>query len=57
MTYFGEALSVWWMWLIPAAFIAVLVYAFNPRRKKQFQKDAEIPFDDKPSSSDGKLNK
>jgi cbb3-type cytochrome oxidase subunit 3 len=44
---FSDIMNTWWMWLIPAAFIAVLIYVFNPRRKKQFDDNAKIPFDDK----------
>ena len=45
----GQVIASWWIWVVPAAFVAVLVYAFNPKRKRQFQDDARIPFDqDKP---------
>jgi cbb3-type cytochrome oxidase subunit 3 len=42
----GDALSVWWMWVLPVAFVAVLVYVLNPQRKNQFQRDARIPLED-----------
>ncbi len=47
----SEFLSAWWMWLIPMAFLAVVIYAFNPRRKKEFDAEARVPMesDDPPS--------
>ena len=54
MNTIGDALSVWWMWVVPVAFIAVLVYALNPKRKKQFQRDARIPLEDDSSSPNKK---
>lgn len=47
-----SAFSAWWFWAIPIAFIAVLVYAFNPKRKKEFQEEARVPLED--DSLDGK---
>lgn len=45
----GETISAWWMWVVPIAFVAVLFYAFNPKRKKQFDAEARVPLeDDKP---------
>lgn len=44
----GQIIAAWWVWLVPVAFVAVLVYAFNPKRKKQFDAEARIPLDDKP---------
>ena len=32
-------------WLIIAAFIGVVVWAFGRKRKARFEKDARIPFD------------
>lgn len=37
----------WWFFAIPAAFIAIVVYVFNPRRKKRLEAEGEIPFRDK----------
>ena len=39
-------LSVWWLWAVPLAFVAVLVYAFNPKRKKEFDAEARVPMED-----------
>ena len=39
-------LSAWWMWAVPLAFVAVLVYAFNPKRKKEFDAEARVPLED-----------
>jgi cbb3-type cytochrome oxidase subunit 3 len=33
--------------LIIVAFVGVVVWAFGSKRKKRFEKDAKIPFDDK----------
>ena len=41
-------LSVWWMWAVPLAFVAVLVYALNPKRKKEFEEEARVPLEDDP---------
>lgn len=41
-------LSAWWIWAVPLAFVAVLVYAFNPKRKKQFEEEARVPLEDDP---------
>ena len=41
-------LSVWWMWAVPLAFVAVLVYVLNPRRKKEFEEEARVPLEDDP---------
>jgi cbb3-type cytochrome oxidase subunit 3 len=38
------------MWAVPIAFVLVLVYVLNPKRKKQFQKDARIPLEEDASS-------
>jgi cbb3-type cytochrome oxidase subunit 3 len=54
MNTIGDALSVWWMWVVPVAFVAVLVYVLNPKRKKQFQRDARIPLEDDSSSPNKK---
>jgi cbb3-type cytochrome oxidase subunit 3 len=41
-------LSAWWVWAVPVAFLAVLFYAFNPKRKKQFEEEARVPLEDDP---------
>ncbi len=41
-------LSMWWLWAVPVAFVAVLVYALNPKRKKQFDEEARVPLEDDP---------
>lgn len=41
-------LSAWWLWAVPLAFVAVLVYALNPKRKKQFEEEARVPLEDDP---------
>lgn len=33
-------------WILIAAFVGVMVWAFGRKRKRRFEKDAEIPFDD-----------
>ena len=43
-----DMLSTWWIWAVPAAFVAVLVYALNPKRKKQFEEEARVPLEDDP---------
>lgn len=42
----GNMLSMWWVWLVPIAFVAVLVYALNPKRKKEFEAEARVPLED-----------
>jgi len=32
-------------WLILAAFVGIVIWAFGRKRKKRFEKDARIPFD------------
>ena len=44
----NELLSVWWLWAVPIAFVAVLVYAFSPKRKKEFEEEARVPLEDDP---------
>lgn len=44
----SEIIAAWWVWAVPIAFVAVLVYAFNPRRKKEFDAEARVPLDDDP---------
>jgi cbb3-type cytochrome oxidase subunit 3 len=46
----SEFLSAWWMWLVPLAFLAVVIYAFSPKRKKEFDAEARVPMesDDQP---------
>jgi len=39
-------LSMWWLWAVPIAFVAVLVYALNPKRKKEFDAEARVPLED-----------
>lgn len=41
-------LAAWWIWLVPLAFVAVVAYAFNPRRKKDFEEEARVPLEDDP---------
>lgn len=41
-------LSVWWLWAVPIGFAAVLIYALNPKRKKEFDAEARVPLEDKP---------
>ena len=41
----SEVIAAWWVWLVPIAFVAVLVYAFNPKRKKEFEKEARVPIE------------
>jgi len=43
-------LSTWWVWAVPIAFVAVLIYAFNPKRKKEFAEEARVPLEDDPPS-------
>ncbi|MGA8056091.1 MAG: CcoQ/FixQ family Cbb3-type cytochrome c oxidase assembly chaperone [Burkholderiales bacterium] len=33
-------------WLIIAAFVGIVIWAFGRKRKARFEKDARIPFDD-----------
>ena len=33
-------------WILIAAFVAIVIWAFGRKRKKRFEKDARIPFDD-----------
>jgi cytochrome c oxidase cbb3-type subunit IV len=33
-------------WVLMAAFIGIVVWAFGRKRKARFKKDAEIPFKD-----------
>ena len=46
MDMIESLLSAWWIWAVPVAFLAVLFYAFNPKRKKQFEKEARVPLED-----------
>lgn len=34
----------WWLFAIPLAFIAIVIYVFNPKRRKRLEADKEIPF-------------
>ncbi|MBJ6609363.1 MAG: CcoQ/FixQ family Cbb3-type cytochrome c oxidase assembly chaperone [Candidatus Thiothrix moscowensis] len=42
----------WIYYLIPVAFIAIVVYVYRPWAKKRYQKDAEIPFADDDDKND-----
>ena len=44
----SEVIAAWWVWLVPIAFVAVLVYVFNPRRRKQFEEEARVPLENNP---------
>jgi len=33
-------------WILVAAFVGIVVWAFGSKRKVRFEKDARIPFDD-----------
>lgn len=35
-----------YQWILIAVFIGIVVWAFGRKRKKRFEKDARIPFDD-----------
>lgn len=50
----NELMSTWWMWLVPVAFLVVVLYAFNPKRKKEFDAEARVPMesDDRPPPSE-----
>ena len=39
-------MSAWWIWAVPVAFVVVLVYAFSPKRKKEFEAEARVPLED-----------
>jgi len=44
-----EAMSVtgtWWLLLLVAGFVVVLVYALRPKNKKKFDEAARIPLDE-----------
>jgi cbb3-type cytochrome oxidase subunit 3 len=43
-------LHYWWLFAIPLAFIAIVVFVFLPSRKRKFDADAQIPFRDKNGS-------
>jgi cytochrome c oxidase cbb3-type subunit IV len=34
-------------WILIAAFVAIVIWAFGRKRKARFEKDAEIPFDNR----------
>lgn len=34
-------------WILLAAFVGIVVWVFRRKRKARFEKDAQIPFDDK----------
>lgn len=44
--------SSFWLWVIPIAFILVVLYIFRPKGKKGYDKDAQIPFADDDSRRD-----
>lgn len=48
----NEFVSAWWMWLIPLAFLAVVLYALNPKRKREFDAEARVPMDSDESTPD-----
>ena len=50
----GEIIAAWWVWAVPVAFVVVLVYAFNPRRKKEFETEARVPMDSNRPDPNGK---
>ncbi len=33
-------------WILIAAFVGIVIWAFGRKRKARFEKDAKIPFDD-----------
>jgi len=37
-------------WILVAAFVGVVVWAFGRKRKARFEADARIPFDDEPKA-------
>jgi cytochrome c oxidase cbb3-type subunit 4 len=39
--------STIYLLILIAAFVGVVIWAFGRKRKARFEKDAEIPFDDK----------
>lgn len=41
----NEFFAAWWMWLIPLAFLVVVVYALSPKRKKEFDAEARVPME------------
>lgn len=43
-----DMVASWWVWAVPIAFVAVLVYALNPKRKKEFEQEARVPLEDDP---------
>jgi len=42
----GQIIAAWWVWAVPIAFVAVVVYALSPKRKKEFEKEARVPIED-----------
>lgn len=36
-------------WIVFAVFVGIVVWVFRPKRKARFEKDAQIPLDDKDS--------
>jgi len=34
-------------WILIAAFVAIVIWAFGRKRKARFEKDAKIPFDNR----------
>lgn len=43
-----DILAAWWLWAVPLAFVAVLVYVLNPKRKTAFEEEARVPLEDDP---------
>ncbi len=37
-------------WILVAAFVGVVIWAFGRKRKARFEADARIPFDDEPKA-------
>ncbi len=44
----SEVIAAWWVWAVPVAFLAVLIYVFSPRRKKEFEREARVPLENQP---------
>jgi cbb3-type cytochrome oxidase subunit 3 len=42
--FMATLIEYWWLFAIPAAFFAILIYVFNPKRKRRLEANAEIPF-------------
>ena len=42
----------WYCLLLPLIFVAIVAYVYRPWAKKRYEKDAEIPFEDKDDVAD-----